>query len=128
MIPNGSPSERLGMRRQKAVEQQHRIYRRTVGDSLGQVGKPDQHEENEGHCGKQRVEGQRAGQEWDVVFVSRLERPSQEACRRTIPPAGPQPVQASGSSRSADARRRALASARRRSSSSRGEEPPWLLP
>jgi hypothetical protein len=100
------------MGRQKAVKQIHGIYRWTVSDGLGQVGQPDKHEENERYCSKQRVEGQRTGQERDVVLVSRLESPGQEACRRTEPPAGPQPVQASGSSRSADERRRALASAR----------------
>ena len=115
------------MRREEAMEQQYRVYWWSVRDSLSQMGKPDQHEEDEGYCGEQRVKCQRAGQEGYVIFVSRLESPSQEACRRTIPPAGPQPVQASGSSRSADERRRALASASRRSSSSRGEEPPWPL-
>ena len=116
------------MGRQEPMEEQHRIYRRTVGNGLSQVRKADQHEENERDRGEQRVERQRAGQEWNVVFVSRLNSPRQETCRRTIPPAGPQPVQARGSSRSADARRRALASARRRSSSSRGEDPAWPLP
>jgi hypothetical protein len=45
---------------------------------LGQVGQADQHQQDERHRGKQRIEGQRAGQERDVVFVSRLEGAGEE--------------------------------------------------
>ena len=66
------------MRRQEAVEEQHRIDRRPVGDRLRQVGETDQHQQNERHRCKQRVERQRAGEERDVVFVSRLEGAGEE--------------------------------------------------
>jgi hypothetical protein len=49
-----------------------------VGDRLGQVGEADQHQQDERHRGKQRVERQRAGEERDVVFVSRLEGAGEE--------------------------------------------------
>jgi transposase-like protein len=43
------------------------------------VGQADQHQQNEWHRGEQRVEGQGAGEERDVVFVSRLKRAGEEA-------------------------------------------------
>jgi hypothetical protein len=42
------------------------------------VGQADQHQENKRHRGEQCVEGQGAGEERDVVFVSRLKRAGQE--------------------------------------------------
>jgi hypothetical protein len=42
------------------------------------VGEADQHQQDERHRGKQRVERQRAGEERDVVFVSRLEGAGEE--------------------------------------------------
>jgi transposase-like protein len=43
------------------------------------VGQPDQQQQDEWHRGEQRVEGQGAGQERDVVFVSRLKSAGEEA-------------------------------------------------
>jgi hypothetical protein len=63
---------------QEAVEKQHRVDRRAVGDRLGQVGQTDQHQQDERHRGKQRVKRERAGKKRNVVFVSRLERAGQE--------------------------------------------------
>jgi hypothetical protein len=116
------------MGRQEPMEEQDSVDRWAVGNSLSQVRKPDQHQKYEGHRGQQGVERQRTGQEGNVVFVSRLQRAREKAGGGAIPAAGPQPLQASGSSRSAGDRRRALASASRRSSSSRGEDDAWLLP
>jgi hypothetical protein len=42
------------------------------------MGKADQHEQDERHRGKQRVERQRAGKKRDIVFVSRLEGAGEE--------------------------------------------------
>jgi hypothetical protein len=42
------------------------------------MGEADQHEQDERYRGEQRVEGQRAGQERDVVFISRLEGAGEE--------------------------------------------------
>jgi hypothetical protein len=47
-------------------------------NGLGEMGEADQHEQDERHRGEQRVEGQRAGQERYVVFVSRLKRAGEE--------------------------------------------------
>jgi hypothetical protein len=43
-----------------------------MGDRLDQVGQTYQHQEYERHRGQQRIKGQCAGQEWDVVFVCGL--------------------------------------------------------
>src|SRR5207247_9035499 len=87
----------------------------------------DQQEERD--RGEQRVEGQRAGEEGDVVLVGCLEGSAEEASDRAIPPAQPELVQATGSSSSSPpaCRRLARASATRRSSSSRAGEPPVRL-
>jgi hypothetical protein len=42
------------------------------------VGQADQHQQDEWHRGEQRVEGQRAGEERNVVFVSRLKSAGEE--------------------------------------------------
>jgi hypothetical protein len=39
---------------------------------LGQMSQPDEQEQNEWNRRQQRVEGQRAGQKRDVVFVGGL--------------------------------------------------------
>jgi hypothetical protein len=46
---------------------------------LGQVGEGDQQQEDEGNRGQQRVEGERAGQERDVVLVGGLEGAADES-------------------------------------------------
>jgi hypothetical protein len=43
------------------------------------MGEADQQQQDEGHCGKQRVKGQRAGEERKIVFISRLERTADKA-------------------------------------------------
>ena len=92
-----------------------------LGYRLSQMGQADQQQQNERDGGEQRVEGQRAGEERDIVFISCLERTAEKAGGRMMPPAGAGVAQAGGSSRSVGDRRRARASARRRSSSSRGD-------
>jgi hypothetical protein len=67
-------------------------------DRLGEMREPDQDEQDEGDRGQQRVEGERAGEEGNVVFVCGLERSAQETGGGAVPPAGPYPLQASGSS------------------------------
>jgi hypothetical protein len=62
------------------------------------VGQADEDQEDERHRREQRVEGERAGQEGDVVLVSGLQGTSKEAGGRAMPPAGPNALQASGSS------------------------------
>lgn len=94
---------------------------RLVGDCLGEQGKPDEEQEDEGYRRQEPVERQCAGEKRKVVFISGLESAAKETADGPVPPAGPGAAQASGSSRSAGDRRRARASASRRSSSSRGE-------
>lgn len=50
-----------------------------LSDGLRQVGKADQQQQDEGYGGKQRVEGQGAGEERKIVFISRLERAAEKA-------------------------------------------------
>jgi hypothetical protein len=92
-----------------------------LGDRLSQMGQADQQQKDEGDGCQQRVEGQGAGEERDIVFICCLQRTAEKTGGRMMPPAGPGVAQASGSSRSVGDRRRARASARRRSSSSRGD-------
>jgi hypothetical protein len=61
------------MRRQEPVEEANGVYRGPVGDRLNQMGQADQDQEYERDRGEQRVEGQGAGQERNVVFVCRLQ-------------------------------------------------------
>ena len=113
------------------MKQVNGVDRRSVGERLDQVGQADQHQENEGYGREQRIEGERAGKERNVVFVGCLQRAGEEAGGRTVPPAGSRAAQASGSSRSAGDRRRDRASASRRSSSSLGVAPglrPYIEP
>src|SRR4029077_15285750 len=89
-----------------------RPERATGGQGLRQRGQPHQQEEQERYRGEQRVEGERAREEWNVVFVGGLERPQKEAAGRNVPPPARRAAQASGSSTSASeaaARRRARA-------------------
>jgi hypothetical protein len=53
------------------------------------MGQADQQQQNKRDGGEQRVEGQRAGKERDIVFISSLERPADKAGGRMMPPAGP---------------------------------------
>jgi len=62
------------------------------------MGEPDQDEQDEGNRRQQRIESERAGEEGDVVLVCGLERSAQETGGGAMPPAGPNPLQASGSS------------------------------
>jgi hypothetical protein len=64
--------------RQEAVKEKNGVDRRPMGDRLGQVSQADQHQQDEWHCCQQRVEGQGAGEERDVVFVSRLKSAGEE--------------------------------------------------
>jgi hypothetical protein len=68
-----------GMRRKKPVEQINSIDFRLVGDCFGQVGQPDQQQEDERNRCQQRVKGQGAGKERNVVFISGLQGTAQEA-------------------------------------------------
>jgi len=61
------------------MEKKNGVDRRRVGDSLRQVRQTDQHQQNERQRGQESVKCQGAGEKWDVVFVSRLKRPSQKA-------------------------------------------------
>jgi hypothetical protein len=58
----------------------------------------DQHEQDERDGCQQRVEGERAREERDVVFVGGLQGAGEEPDGCLVPPAGPDPLQASGSS------------------------------
>jgi hypothetical protein len=49
-----------------------------LGDRLGQMGQADQQQQNERNSGEQRVEGQRAGEERNIVFISCLERAAEK--------------------------------------------------
>jgi len=69
---------RRGVGRKEAVKEQNRVDRWPMGNCLGQVSKTDQHQQDERHRGEQRVEGQSAGEERDVVFVSRLKSAGEE--------------------------------------------------
>jgi len=90
---------------------------------LGQLRQADEQEQDERDGGEERVKGERARQEGDVVFVGRLQGAAEETAEGTMPAAESCPVQMTGSSSSATAaaRRRTRASASRRSSSSRAE-------
>jgi hypothetical protein len=61
------------------VEQIHGIHFRLVGYRLGEVGKPDQQQQNERNGRQQCVECQGAGEEGNIVFISGLEGTAQEA-------------------------------------------------
>src|SRR5439155_9986925 len=112
------------VRREEPMEESGRLHGGTAGERLSQMGQPDQQQYHEGDGGQQRVEGERAGEKRNVVFVGGLQGAAEEAGGGPMPPAGTDAAQASGSSRSPTARRRARASDNRRSSSSRAEGPP----
>src|SRR4029077_328901 len=100
-----------------------RPERATGGQGLRQRGQPHQQEKQERYRGEQRIGGERAREEWNVVFVGGLERPQKEAAGRNVPPPARRAAQASGSSTSTSEpaeRRRARGSARRRAVSGRG--------
>jgi hypothetical protein len=80
------------------MEEDRGIDRRPTGDGLRQVGERDQDEQDERDGGQERVEGQRARQKRDVVFVGGLQGAAEKAGGSAMPPAGPNPFQASGSS------------------------------
>jgi hypothetical protein len=61
------------------VEQLVGIDFGAVGHGLGKVGQPDQQKQYEGDGSQQRVEGQRTGQKWNVVFIGGLEGPAEKA-------------------------------------------------
>jgi hypothetical protein len=61
-----------GVGRQKTTKEKDDVDRWPMGNRLGQVGQADQHQEDKRHRGEQCVESQGAGEERDVVFVSRL--------------------------------------------------------
>jgi hypothetical protein len=86
------------VRREEPVKQRRRVDGRAARDGLRGVGQADEDQEDERNRGQQRVEGERTGQEGNVVLVSGLEGAAKEAGGRTMPPAGPNALQASGSS------------------------------
>ena len=55
------------------------VDRWPMGNRLGQVGQADQQQQDKWYRGEQRVERQGAGEERDVVFVSRLQSAGEEA-------------------------------------------------
>jgi hypothetical protein len=52
---------------------------RLMGDRLRQVSQSDQQQQNEGDRCQERVERQRAGKKWYVVFISGLQGTADEA-------------------------------------------------
>ncbi len=121
MAPNGSRPGRGGVGRKEPVEERGGIDGRAARERLGQVGQADEQQQHERDGREERVEGERAREKRQVVFVGGLQSPADEAGGRAMPPAGSDAAQASGSSGSPPTRRRARDSARRRSSSSRAE-------
>src|SRR4029077_18291146 len=90
------------------------------GQGLRQRGQPHQQEKQERYRGEQRIEGERAREEWNVVFVGGLERPQKVAAGGDVPAPARRAAQAGDAPTSTSEpteRRRARASARRRSSS-----------
>lgn len=67
-------------------------------ERLRQMSQPDQQQQEEGNRGEERVERERARQKGDVVLVGGLQGAAEEAGGRAVPPTGPDPFQASGSS------------------------------
>jgi hypothetical protein len=61
------------------VEQVDGVEFRRLSYGLRKVGQSDQQQKNEGNRRQQRVEGQGAGKKRNVVFISGLEGPAQEA-------------------------------------------------
>jgi hypothetical protein len=86
------------VRGKEAVEELPGIHGGAARDRLCQVGQADQDEQDERHRREQRVEGERAREERDVVFVGGLQGAAEEAGRGAVPPAGPDRFQAIGSS------------------------------
>jgi hypothetical protein len=60
------------------MEERERVDIRPLGEGLEQMGEPDKQEQYEWDRGKQRVEGQSAGEERYVVFVGGLECAAKE--------------------------------------------------
>jgi hypothetical protein len=65
--------------RQKPMKEVEGIDFGTLGHGLGKVGQPDQQQQNKRDRCQQRVEGQGTCEKGDVVFVSRLQRATDEA-------------------------------------------------
>jgi hypothetical protein len=61
------------------VEQRRGVHCLIAFQRLGQVREPDQQEQDERDGREQRVEGERARQEREVVFVGGLEGAADEA-------------------------------------------------
>jgi hypothetical protein len=61
------------------VEQRRRVHGRAPLERLRQVGQADQQEQHERDGREERVEGQRAREERQVVFVGGLQRAAEEA-------------------------------------------------
>jgi hypothetical protein len=61
------------------VEQRRGVHRLIALQRLGQVREPDQQEQDERDGREERVEGERARQEREVVFVGGLEGAADEA-------------------------------------------------
>jgi hypothetical protein len=57
------------------------VERRPGRQGLGQVGEPDQQQEEKGYGGEQRVERERARQERNVVFVGGLQGAEEKPAR-----------------------------------------------
>ena len=74
---------------QEAMEEENGIDRRALSDGLRHVRETDQHQKDERQRREKCVERQRAGEEWDVVFVSRLKSTGKKAGGRSKPAAGP---------------------------------------
>ena len=108
-----------GMGRQEPFKELRRIRGCARRNRVRQPGQSGQQQKKERYDREQRVEGERAREERNVVFIGDLDGPPRETPERSVPAPPPDRGQATGSWSSASARRRARASASRRSSSSR---------
>jgi len=63
------------MGRKEALEQRLGIEGAASGDQLQNLGQPREQQQDEGDRGQNGVEGERAGQKGDAVFIGGLQRP-----------------------------------------------------